>query len=85
MSASDEWEDVHLTPSGWVDGSDKRDFAGVTHRPVPTDAVLTVHRRVYVASTFSKPDVSESETRHTDDLAIIEELRKKYGKPVFGV
>lgn len=42
MSASDEWEDVHLTPSGWVDGSDKRDFAGVTHRPVPPDAVLTV-------------------------------------------
>ncbi|NYI02889.1 translation initiation factor 1 [Cupriavidus plantarum] len=85
MSASNEWEDVHLTPAGWVDGSIKRDFAGVTKRPVPADAVLTAHRRVHVASAFSSPDISESETRLTDDVALIEELRQKYGKPVFGV
>src|SRR5574343_541972 len=30
MAASSEWTEWHLTPRGWVRGSDQRDFAGVT-------------------------------------------------------
>ncbi|AMR80273.1 hypothetical protein [Cupriavidus nantongensis] len=85
MAASNEWEEVHLTPAGWVDGSFRYDSGRVEEVAVPSDAVLTVRRRVYVASTFSKPDISEEETRRTDDSALIEELREKFGKPTFGV
>lgn len=84
MAASSEWEDVHLTPGGWVDGSYKHDFQGVTEVERPADAVLTVTRRVHVASTFSSPDISETEVPHTNDAALIAELKAKYGKPTFG-
>jgi len=84
MAASSEWEEVHLTPSGWVDGSYKHDFQGVTEVPMPVDAVLTVRRRVHVASTFSAPDISEDETAHSGDAALIAELKAKFGKPTFG-
>ena len=85
MAASNEWEDMHLTPGGWVDGSFKADFAPVRERPVPQDAVLTITRRVKIASAYSAPDISETETKHTTDEALIESLREKFGKPTFGV
>lgn len=36
MSASDEITEMHLTPNGWVRGSEKTDFKGWTHRDPPT-------------------------------------------------
>ncbi|MGY8527582.1 translation initiation factor 1 [Paracidovorax citrulli] len=86
MALSSEWEEVHLTPSGWVDGSYKHDNSnGVSEVPVPADAVLSVRRKVYVASTFSKPDISEEETVRSSNESLIAELKAKFGKPVFGV
>ena len=84
MAASREWEDVHLTPGGWVDGSYKHDFQPVTEVPRPSNAVLTVTRRVHVAALLAKPDISETEVAHTSDTALIAELKAKYGKPTFG-
>ena len=42
MSASNEWFKYHLTPNGWVKGSEKVDVAGVTERSVPDDTYVTV-------------------------------------------
>lgn len=47
MSASDEWQDRHLTPHGWVDGSYRVDGSGVTHVDVPPDRLLTVRHSEY--------------------------------------
>lgn len=85
MAASNEWEDVHLTPAGWVDGSYRFDNGETTEVAVPDDAVLTIRRRVYVASVYSTPDISHDETARISDTARIAELRKQFGEPTFGV
>ena len=55
MSASNEWSEYHLTPNGWVEGSEKLDFSR-TERPAPADRVLTVRQHDYLSSSFSKLD-----------------------------
>lgn len=83
MSVSDEWEEVHLTPSGWVDGSYKHDFGKRVDVPVPKDAVLTILRHVTVGAIGASANVREEETPRTTDASLITELRAKYGKPTF--
>ncbi|MCT7328019.1 translation initiation factor 1 [Ralstonia mojiangensis] len=83
MSASHEWIDMHLTPGGWVRGSEKYDFAPVDEHPVPADAVLTLRRTQYLASAFSKMETTFAETPLTDDAVIIAELRQKFGQSPF--
>lgn len=84
MPASDEWEEAHLTPNGWVYGSYKHDFGIQVHKLTPDDAVLRIRRRVYVGAIGAGAQVTETETALTDDEAKIEALRSKYGRPVFG-
>ncbi len=84
MSVSDEWEEVHLTPAGWVDGSYKHDFGKRKDVPVPPDAVLTVLRHVTVGAIGASAKVREEETLLSADAALIAELRAKFGKPTFG-
>lgn len=84
MSVSDEWEEVHLTPTGWVDGSYKHDFGKRKDVPVPLGAVLTVFRHVTVGAIGASPKVREVETLLSTDAALIAELRAKFGKPTFG-
>lgn len=82
MALSKEWEDEHLTPSGWVSGSYRHDHKR-EERPVPAGTVLTVRREVVVAAVGAPIDVDESETLHTDDKNLVAELRQKFGKPRF--
>lgn len=83
MALSDEWEDEHLTHSGWVSGSYKHDYGHGKSRPVPADAVLTVRRHVYVGALGARPSVDVSETALSHDKELIAELRQKYGEPKF--
>lgn len=85
MAASDEWQLLHLTPGGWVDGGGKYDFTGVEGKPVPVDAVLTVKRHVYVGAIGAAPKIDESEMPSSKDQELIQSLLQKYGKPVFSV
>ena len=55
MSASNEYWTWHLTPKGWVEGTEKLD-SGTTKRPVPDDTVLTLEYHEYYASIHSSPD-----------------------------
>ncbi len=84
MSASDEWEEVHLTPNGWVDGSYKHDFGIRVEEPIPSDAVLTIRRHVYVGAIGADAKITETETPRIGDKERIAELRAKFGKPTFG-
>ena len=56
MSASNEWEEWHLTPTGWVPGSEQIDFVGVKQVAPPSDRVLTNGYHEKQSSTFSKLD-----------------------------
>lgn len=82
MALSKEWEDEHLTPSGWVSGSYRHDHKR-EERAVPLGAVLTVRRHVEVAAVGAPLHVDVSETVLTDDEELVAELRKKFGNPKF--
>lgn len=83
MAYSDEWEDEHLTQTGWVSGSYKHDSGRGETRPIPAAAVLTVRRHVYVGAMGATPSVDVSETVLSPDVELIKELRKKFGEPTF--
>ncbi|HGE8238902.1 hypothetical protein LZT27_07785 [Aeromonas veronii] len=85
MALSNEWEYMHLTPSGWVQGSMKLDFQRTQDIAVPEDAVLTAYRKVYVGAMGAKPEVTEETTNLSNDSDFIKQLLLKYGKPQFGV
>ncbi|WP_197386902.1 translation initiation factor 1 [Ralstonia pseudosolanacearum] len=83
MSASEEWEELHLTP-GLENGS----YQHVPGDPVmiepPANDVLTV--RKHLAAVCGGPSrVKEDRAPRTDDMDQIEQLLLKYGAPIFGV
>lgn len=81
MSASHEWTEWHLTPSGWVSGSERVDFGGVTEKPAPPDRVLTCRYTERLSSSFSTMDRTVRELwRRPGDDALIASLLKKHGE-----
>ena len=78
MSASDEVDEMHLTPGGWVQGSSKIDFAGWTHVDPPSDRLLSVRFREYMSSPM---DLSADETKHGSDADILAALEKHGVEP----
>lgn len=85
MSVSDEWQEQHLTPGGWILGSGKYDFEGKDIRPTPPDTVLTARRSVSVGAIGAKPNVHEHKMPRTDDKELISSLLAQFGPPQFGV
>ncbi|WP_326914658.1 hypothetical protein [Sphingopyxis chilensis] len=81
MSASDEVDEMHLTPNGWLQGSTKIDFSGWTHRDTPSDRLLTVSFREYMSSGFSKMELTADETKHANDAEILIALDKHGADP----
>jgi hypothetical protein len=80
MSASNEWTDWHLTPTGWKRGSEKEDGGGVTKKPVPEDCVLTVRHKEYLSSSFSKLEKTDETSWTGPDERIILELITEFGE-----
>lgn len=80
MALSKEWFEHHLTPKGWVTGSEKIDFGGTKLKEPPKDKVLTVRLHERMASAFSKIEEWHTvEWRH-DDEQKIKKLTKKFGE-----
>ena len=82
MSASNEWFEYHLTPDGWVKGSEEVDIGGVTEREVPPNVIisLTFHERM--SSIYSTPerwyDTEKGNCEIPEEK--LHELYKKYGR-----
>lgn len=79
MSASNEWDEWHLTPNGWVEGSEKVDFAGITERPLPADRVVTFRLTSYMGSIYSKVQISWDE-QWCSQSADVEALYQQFGR-----
>lgn len=79
MSASNEWWELHLTPRGWVDGSEKMDFSPLKEVEPPADRVLTVRHREHQSSIYSRNDVEDSETYRSTDAKLVAELLARFG------
>jgi len=87
MSESHEWEEVHLTSDGWIEGSCKLDFGGLKEKPCPADRFLTVRREVrwgkYGAPSSISSDESIIYCDANRDSVIL--MLLKHGKPGFSV
>lgn len=79
MSASNEWDEYHLTPRGWEEGSSKTDFAPEKEVPPPADRVLTKRFIDYQSSAFSRPHRYWEERWRSSDGAAVQELLAKHG------
>ena len=79
MSASNEWWMWHLTPNGWVAGSEKLDHhREPQHVDPPDDRVLSVAVHDLWPSTFRRLHW-EDELFRVDDDRVVAELLEKYG------
>jgi hypothetical protein len=79
MSASNEWDEWHLTPEGWIQGSEKVDFAGVTERPTPEARIATFRHCSYMGSIHSKVQITWDEQWRREGVDL-EPLYAKFGK-----
>ena len=79
MSLSNEWWEYHLTPKGWVSGSEKLDFGSRTDVPRPEDRVLTLRRIEKQTSIYSSMQIVVETDWETDDRPLLEELIEKFG------
>jgi hypothetical protein len=84
MSNSEEWEELHLTPAGWVAGSYRHTPWPVVAVIPPESGVLTVRR--HVTAIYGGPSRAvEDRTPQTQDMGLIESLLARYGGPEFGI
>jgi len=79
MSASNEWFEHHLTPNGWVDGTEKLD-SGLREAVIPEDRVLTLCFHEYLSSPFSKIELWYSEKWRHQNNDLVRMLTEKYGE-----
>lgn len=79
MSASNEWFEFHLTPGGWVGGSEKLDFVGTKDKEVPQDRVLTLTFYEKLSSPFSRTELYYTEDWRHSDSNLVNTLVEKHG------
>jgi hypothetical protein len=79
MSASNEWDEYHLTPKGWVRGTEKLDFGPLKEVPPPPDRYVTVREHEYQSSSFSAPDLYAEVVWEHPDKEMVSALRNEHG------
>ena len=80
MAASNEWTDYHLTPQGWVRGSERRDTGQPVTRAPPQDRVLTA-RYKETCNGYGPVHESQDTQWESDDTKRVEELLAEFGPP----
>jgi hypothetical protein len=79
MSANDEWQEWHLTTTGWVEGTESIDQRIRRIIEKPNNCVATFKYSEYISSSFSPIAYNWLKT-WGEDMKEIEGLIVKYGK-----
>ncbi len=77
MADTNEWWDLHPTPRGWEQGSEKLDFGEQTAVPPPADRVKTL--RYHERGSRWAIDRWLSQVWLGDDKDALERLEMRYG------
>lgn len=78
MSGNREWWEFHLTPKGWIKGSESL-AAGAKERPIPSDRMLTIRQNEQPSSAVAPAQTWSSIVwRHSNTRAIAA-LREQFG------
>jgi hypothetical protein len=78
MSLSSEHFDHHLTPNGWVDGTQHLDFSNNVVA-VPDDTLMTVQEHRKISHYMADEDVWCTETWRSNNTEAVEAAIAKYG------
>lgn len=62
MAISRQWIEWHLTPSGWVSGSSRRDGEGNVWRDEPGDRVITFVYQQQIDKAHPQPHATVQES-----------------------
>jgi len=79
MSLTNEWFEYHLTPSGWIDGSEKLDFVGIKEVAIPDDRVLTIRCHEHQSCSFAKAKFWREDVWRSNDSIQVKTLVEKFG------
>lgn len=80
MSASNEWTEWHLTPAGWVRGSERTDYQKEKRVAPPGDRVQTCKYTEFLSSSFSSLDKDVSILWESDNKDAVNSLINKFGE-----
>jgi hypothetical protein len=85
MAGSEEWQERHLTPDGWISGSCKVDGQGRTDVDPPANRVLTV--RYEEIWSIDMPSIKKRTIVMWEgkDQDVTQELLAKYGEAPTGL
>ncbi len=84
MPNNEEWEELHLTPDGWIAGSYRHTPWQAVSVAQPDASVLTVRR--HVTAIYGGPSRAiEDRTPQTEDMGLIESLLTRFGNPEFKI
>ncbi len=62
MAISRQWTEWHLTPSGWVSGSSRRDGEGNVWRDEPEDRIITFVYQEQIDKAHPEPHATVQES-----------------------
>jgi len=79
MATSKEWKEWHLTPSGWIGGSEKSDFQPALNVEPPNDRVLSCVYEETLLSAFSNLKTSVDVKWSSNDIDLIKKLKNEFG------
>lgn len=80
MATSKEWKEWHLTPSGWIGGSERSDFQPRVNVEPPKDRVLSCVYEETLPSAFSSLKTSVEVQWSSNDKELIKKLKNEFGE-----
>ena len=79
MAVSKQWTEWHLTPSGWVSGSSRRDGEGNVWRDEPEERVITFVYQEQVDKAHPEGHATVQESWRSKTATHIEQLLAQHG------
>jgi len=79
MSKSNEWTEWHLTPNGWIPGSEKLDHTRVITKEPPVDRVYSFEYREEVP--YNTMNITSTTIYGDETSQEVQELLEKFPKP----
>lgn len=79
MSGIREWWEFHLTPKGWVKGSENM-LDGAKERPTPADRLLTIRQHEHAPSRYAAPQTWSAIVWRAGDTRAIASFREQFGQ-----
>jgi len=79
MAASNEWTEWHLTPDGWIRGSQRTDFQKVLEAP-PPNRVKTCQYKELISSPTSELKTSLDTVWESENSGEVERLASLFGQ-----